>query len=100
MDPIARHARCNDQRGSLTRLFFSERAADITRAKAICLRCTVRERCLELALDRQEMFGVWGGEELVDGVIVGERRRRGRPRKHALPAPFEMDEITGERVVA
>jgi WhiB family transcriptional regulator, redox-sensing transcriptional regulator len=100
MEVIARHARCNDLRGSLTALFFSERAADVARAKAICSRCTVSERCLAAAIDRQEPCGVWGGAELLDGKVVLDRRRRGRPPKVALPSPFELDEITGEPIVA
>jgi len=31
------------------------------RAKAVCLRCPVRERCLRWALDTRQAVGVWGG---------------------------------------
>lgn len=37
--------------------------------------------CLQSALDRQEPWGVWGGQSLVDGRIVARKRGRGRPRK-------------------
>ena len=97
---ISRLARCNDPRGSLTGLFFSENPVDILRAKAICMRCTVRERCLEAAIERGEPYGVWGGQQLIEGEVVIGRRGRGRPRRHPLPSPLEIDEITGKRIVA
>jgi hypothetical protein len=98
--PIPLHARCSDPRGSLTGLFFSENPVDILRAKAICMRCPVRERCLEAAIERAEPYGVWGGQQLFEGEIVIGRRGRGRPRRHPLPSPLEIDEITGKRIVA
>jgi WhiB family redox-sensing transcriptional regulator len=98
--PISRHARCSDPRGSLTGLFFSENPVDILRAKAICMRCSVREGCLQAAIERAEPCGVWGGQQLYEGEVVIGRRGRGRPRRHPLPSPLEIDEITGKRVVA
>jgi WhiB family redox-sensing transcriptional regulator len=97
---ISRHARCSDPRGSLTGLFFSENPVDILRAKAICMRCSVRELCLEAAIERGEPFGVWGGQQLFEGEVVIGRRGRGRPRRHPLPSPLEIDEVTGKRIVA
>jgi WhiB family redox-sensing transcriptional regulator len=84
----------------LTGLFFSENPVDILRAKAICSRCTVAERCLEGALARGEPYGVWGGQQLFEGEIVVGRRGRGRPRQSPLPSPLEIDEITAKRIVA
>lgn len=95
---IARAARCADPRGSYTGLFFSENAIDTARAKAICARCPVRELCLSRALERAEPYGVWGGEFLIDGDIVAGKRGRGRPRR--IPLPSDVDEVTGEPIVA
>jgi hypothetical protein len=78
-------ARCRDLRGSLTRLFFSEELYDIARAKAICSKCAVRDLCLQGALDREEPWGVWGGELLVNGRIVANKRPRGRPPRTPRP---------------
>ena len=39
---IDRQARCRDQRGSLTHLFFSDDLIELARARAICSICTVR----------------------------------------------------------
>jgi WhiB family redox-sensing transcriptional regulator len=85
-------ARCRDGNGTLTHLFFSEDLYDIARAKAICRRCAVRELCLAGALERQEPWGVWGGELLSNGRIVVNKRPRGRPPR--VPRPeLVVDEV-------
>lgn len=85
-------ARCADGNGTLSALFFSDDQIDIARAKAICSRCTQRAACLEAALEREEPWGVWGGELLDTGRIVVHKRPRGRPPKHARP-PLVIDEV-------
>lgn len=87
-----RRARCADGEGTLTRLFFSDDAVDLARAKAICRRCTLADECLTMAIERQEHYGVWGGHLLMDGVIVEDRPRRGRPPKHGR-VTLEIDEV-------
>jgi WhiB family redox-sensing transcriptional regulator len=78
-------ARCNDGAATMTSLFFSEELYDIARAKAICSKCTVRTPCLEGALARREPWGVWGGELLLNGKILANKRKRGRPPKNPRP---------------
>ena len=77
--------RCSDGNGTLSYLFFSEEWIDIQRAKAICSKCSDRAQCLSEALEREEPWGVWGGEELEMGRIVAVRRPRGRPVVKARP---------------
>jgi WhiB family redox-sensing transcriptional regulator len=67
-------------------LWFADAAADTDQAKQLCASCPVRADCLAAALLRREPCGVWGGEIVQDGVVVAQRRTRGRPRKVA-PAP-------------
>jgi WhiB family redox-sensing transcriptional regulator len=62
-------------------LWFSERPAELARAKALCTTCRIRGKCLEGALERHEAWGVWGGEIFVDGAVVAYKRGRGRPRR-------------------
>lgn len=62
-------------------LFFAETPAGVEAAKALCLDCPLRVRCLAEALGRREPCGVWGGELFADGAIVPRKRPRGRPRK-------------------
>ena len=62
-------------------LWFAERTHEVELAKALCAGCPVREGCLAGAVERQEPWGVWGGEVFVDGVVVVRKRGRGRPRK-------------------
>ena len=35
--------------------------AEIRRAKAVCVGCPVRQRCLAFALDTRQEYGIWGG---------------------------------------
>jgi WhiB family redox-sensing transcriptional regulator len=62
-------------------LFFAESPADVERAKALCLDCPLRLSCLSEALERREPWGVWGGQLVIQGVVVPRKRPRGRPRK-------------------
>jgi len=78
-------ARCADGNGTLTPLFFSDHVLDIARAKAICAKCALREQCLADALEREEPWGVWGGELLSGGRIVFNKRPGGRPPKRPRP---------------
>jgi WhiB family redox-sensing transcriptional regulator len=71
--------RCSDGNGTLSYLFFSEEFVDIQRAKAICSTCTSKVDCLSGALERNEPWGVWGGELLEEGRICATKRPRGRP---------------------
>jgi WhiB family redox-sensing transcriptional regulator len=67
-------------------LWFAETPADLEQAKTLCASCPVRRRCLAAALERAEPWGVWGGEILDRGSVVGYKRPRGRPRKDAVAA--------------
>ena len=78
-------ASCRDERGSLTELFFSDQIPDIIMAKQICTTCPLVDPCLEGALDRREPWGVWGGQLFLNGRILAQKRRRGRPPKNPAP---------------
>jgi|CZLB01.1.fsa_nt_gi WhiB family redox-sensing transcriptional regulator len=71
---------------SAPELFFAEDPQDLRRAKALCRDCPVRSACLAGALQRAEPAGVWGGELLLRGVVIADKRPRGRPRKADLAA--------------
>ncbi len=91
-------ARCADGVGTFADLFFSEDLGDIARAKAICANCPVKDRCLGAALERHEPWGVWGGELVMNGRVLANRKRRGRPPKVARPE-IVIDEL-GEVISA
>lgn len=92
-------ARCADGNGTMTGLFFSDNVVDIARAKAMCALCPLRFECLADAIDREEPWGVWGGELLSGGRIVANKRPCGRPPK--LPRPEVVyDEMGPVGVVA
>jgi len=66
-------------------LFFAESPHDVEQAKVMCRGCRARLACLAGALERREPWGVWGGELLMRGEIVPQKRPRGRPRKDLAP---------------
>jgi len=67
-------------------LFFAESPADVELAKSLCGDCPVATACLAGALERREPWGVWGGELVLQGVVVPRKRPRGRPRKDDVAA--------------
>ena len=67
-------------------LFFAESPQDVETAKAMCQECPVRIACLTGALERQEPWGVWGGELFLRGIVVPRKRPRGRPPKTDVAA--------------
>lgn len=85
-------ARCADGHGTLSALFFSDNVIDIARAKAMCGLCPLSVECLAGALEREESWGVWGGELLSGGRIIANKRPCGRPPKHPRPE-MVIDEL-------
>jgi len=68
-------------------LWFSDQPAELQLAKEYCQPCAMRRVCLAGAVERQEPHGVWGGEIFNRGVIITEKRSRGRPsRAGVLPS--------------
>ena len=66
-------------------LFFAESPDDIRLAKMLCGNCPVQAACLDGALVRGELWGVWGGALFERGAIIPDKRPRGRPRKRVTP---------------
>lgn len=60
------HAACRDAN---IEKFYSGEPDDTREAVRVCRSCPVRRPCFEAALDRGEIFGVWGG------TTERERRR-------------------------
>jgi WhiB family transcriptional regulator, redox-sensing transcriptional regulator len=83
-------ARCRDGTGGLADLFFSDQIPDIAAAKAICAECSLIDECLDGAIDRREPWGVWGGQLFVNGKILAQKRKRGRPPKNRPVEDIQM----------
>jgi WhiB family redox-sensing transcriptional regulator len=83
----------------MTGLFFSDNVIDIARAKAMCGLCPLQQSCLSEAIERQEPWGVWGGELISGGRVVLNKRACGRPPKHPRPEVV-IDELGPVGVVA
>jgi WhiB family transcriptional regulator, redox-sensing transcriptional regulator len=80
--PAAGELPCQAEPG----LFFADAPEDVRRAKALCGTCPLRTACLAGALQRAEPCGVWGGELLLNGTVIAQKRPRGRPRKTPVAA--------------
>ena len=65
-------------------LWFADVPAELELAKSLCGECPLRVECLAGALEREEPWGVWGGEIFERGTVVPRKRPRGRPRKEDL----------------
>ena len=59
-----------------TELFYSMRAPDQARAKAVCRCCPLVVRCLTAALIRREPAGIWGGMSYSEREAVVEALRK------------------------
>jgi WhiB family redox-sensing transcriptional regulator len=68
-------------------LWFAESPVELEQAKLLCGNCPIRRQCLAMALEREEPWGVWGGEIVDHGTIVARKRPRGRPRKNPAVSP-------------
>jgi WhiB family redox-sensing transcriptional regulator len=85
MNELQERGRCREE-GS-HELFFSERPSDLAEAQHICGQCPVRSACLQLALQENLEWGVWGGVIFWDGQPFHRKRARGRPRRSEMELP-------------
>ena len=68
-------------------LWFADTQAGLDAAKRLCATCPIRLECLDAAVARGELWGVWGGEIVAHGAVIPHKPRRGRPSKaHPRPA--------------
>lgn len=73
-------------KGMSVTMFFPKNRSEFVKARNICRSCPVSEQCLEYAVSRQILYGVWGG--------TGERERavliREYQKSHGI---IQADEI-------
>ena len=78
-------------------LWFADTPTELEYAKSLCVDCPVKVECFAGAMDRQEPWGVWGGEIFEAGVVVARKRPRGRPRKDAAAIEAAAQAALAER---
>jgi WhiB family redox-sensing transcriptional regulator len=81
-------------------LWFSDSPADLELAKSLCGPCPLRLECLAGAVEREEPWGVWGGEIFERGAIVPRKRPRGRPRKEDAARDAQLRADAAARAAA
>jgi WhiB family redox-sensing transcriptional regulator len=81
-------------------LWFSDSPAQLELAKSLCGECPLRVECLAGAVERNEPWGVWGGEIFERGAVVPRKRPRGRPRKVDVARDAELAVEVEERLAA
>ena len=79
-------------------LWFSDQPAELKMAQSMCMRCPLRQPCLDGAIERQEPWGVWGGEIFERGTAISRKRGRSRlrlaqPRPDAAPGSVRGDPL-------
>jgi WhiB family redox-sensing transcriptional regulator len=60
-------------------IWFSQQPAVVEAAKQLCQGCPLQRACLAGALQREEPWGVWGGQLVERGAVVARKRPMGRP---------------------
>lgn len=62
--------------------------SQISEARRICARCTVRRECLDFAMRNGEMHGIWGGTTPEDRVRA---RRQETARRRTAGTAWRLD---------
>jgi excisionase family DNA binding protein len=58
-----------------TQLWFAASPHDTATAKALCAHCTVQSRCLEFALSRPELLGIWAATTPSERAVLRRAAR-------------------------
>lgn len=56
--------------GEDTNLFYSESFKDHQEALKFCARCAVQSQCLDYAMNKPEIYGVWGGRTAIQRTLL------------------------------
>jgi WhiB family redox-sensing transcriptional regulator len=64
-------------------LWFSDNKQDKSLAISICNTCPIKTKCLTLATEGKETFGVWGGENFSSNGIKEPDIKLCRAKKHS-----------------
>jgi excisionase family DNA binding protein len=80
-----------------TRWWFAGSHRETVMAKGICGGCAVREPCLEFAMSRPELLGVWAATTPVERATM-RRQRLEPPVLTAAPIPVELTTTVGGAV--
>jgi WhiB family redox-sensing transcriptional regulator len=63
-------------RGRDSNVWYPDNRIGLRDAMRICAVCTVKDECLEFALEAEEIHGVWGGKTETERRLLLRRRRK------------------------
>jgi excisionase family DNA binding protein len=85
------HSVCRDHP---TQLWFAVTPRDMAMAKALCAECAVQSPCLEFALSRPELLGIWAATTPSErAVIRREGRAAARPTTNVAEAVEQVSTV-------
>ncbi len=72
-------------RGQDPNIFFPDHRESHAKAKAFCNKCSVREECLEEAIEYESLhcftvYGIWGGKTTFERKKIIREKRRANPQ--------------------
>src|SRR5215467_14415067 len=76
-----------------TQLWFAASPRDIATAKALCGNCAVQSSCLQFALSRPELVGIWAATTPSERAVL---RRTARTAASTTVAPETETEAEAE----
>jgi excisionase family DNA binding protein len=78
-----------------TRLWFAASSRDIATAKAICGDCAVQSACLEFALSRPELLGIWAATTPSERAVLRRAARTSTADAPTVVPRAVVDDIAG-----
>jgi excisionase family DNA binding protein len=79
-----------------TQLWFAASSRDIATAKALCGNCAVQSACLEFALSRPELLGIWAATTPSERAVLRRAARTSAVDAATLRPRAEVDEDSAE----
>jgi hypothetical protein len=81
-------------------LFFDEDPASVAFAKSICSECPLAGLCLAGAMERQELYGVWGGTDYYERCVIDPDYPPRDDIEHGTPAGYYQHQRFGMPIEA
>lgn len=78
-------------------LWLADNAADRHEAMRLCRPCPEIQQCLMGAIERREMFGVWGGKDFSHATTRPQLGPKTPKQEHGTPSGYRAHYRRGEK---